>query len=161
MMFSNAKCGLSAKTIERDLEVTYKTAWRMAHLIRGALKQSEEPLKGAVELDLAFFGGKGDAGTNNERLGAVFEAKTKVLAAIERKGHARVRIVDSGSARNHKLFLWQNVSTMNTRLMTDATLHLNRVALPYERHSVNHKRGEYVRGDAHTNTVDWFWSHVK
>ena len=51
MMFSNAKSGLSAKTIQRDLEITYKCAWRMARLIRGALKQSEESLKGEVELD--------------------------------------------------------------------------------------------------------------
>ena len=84
MMFSNAKSGLSAKTIQRDLEITYKCAWRMAHLIRGALKQSEEPLHGDVELDLAFFGGKGDAGKNLEHLRDVFRAKTKVLAAIER-----------------------------------------------------------------------------
>src|SRR3989338_8192631 len=111
MMFSNAKSGLAAKTIQRDLEITYKCAWRMAHLIRGTLTQSEEPLKGDVELDLAFFGAKGVAGPNNERLSDVFRAKTKVLAAIERKGQARAQVVGSGSARNHKNFLWQNVST--------------------------------------------------
>ena len=66
MMFSNAKSGLAAKTIQRDLEITYKCAWRMARLIRSTLKQSDEVLKGNVELDLAFFGGKGDAGKNNE-----------------------------------------------------------------------------------------------
>lgn len=161
MMFSNAKSGLSAKTIQRDLEITYKCAWRMAHLIRDALKQSDEPLKGAVELDLAFFGGKGDAGKNNERLSEVFKAKTKVLAAIERNGGMRARVVASGSAKNHKDFLWQNVSTIDTKLMTDKALQLDRVARPYDRHSVHHKKQEFVRGEAHTQTVDWFWSHVK
>ena len=161
MMFSNAKSGLAAKTIQRDLEVTYKTAWRMAHLIRGALTQSDEPLKGEVELDLAYFGGKGDAGKNNERLSDVFKAKTKVLAAIERKKKARAQVVSSGSARNHKNFLWQNVSTKETKLMTDKTLHLDNVAKPYDRHSVHHKKREFVRGRVHTQTVDWFWSNTK
>jgi transposase len=161
MMFSNAKSGLSAKTIQRDLEVTYKCAWRMARLIRGALRQSEEPLAGDVELDLAYFGGKGDAGKNSERLKEVFKAKTRVLAAIERTGQARARVVANGSAKNHKNFLWQNVSTKDTRLMTDKALQLDNVARPYDRHSVHHKKKEFVRGSVHTNTVDWFWSHVK
>ncbi|OGG72663.1 hypothetical protein A3A38_00295 [Candidatus Kaiserbacteria bacterium RIFCSPLOWO2_01_FULL_53_17] len=161
MMFSNAKSGLAAKTIQRDLEITYKCAWRMAKLIRGSLKQSEEPLKGEVELDLAYFGGRGVAGKNNEHLSDVFRAKTKVLAAIERKGQMRARVVTSVSARNHKNFLWQNVSTKDTKLMTDKTLHLDRVARPYERHSVHHKKREFVRGRVHTQTVDWFWSNTK
>ncbi|HEY4487379.1 MAG TPA: IS1595 family transposase [Candidatus Paceibacterota bacterium] len=161
MMFSNAKSGLAAKTIQRDLEITYKCAWRMARLIRSTLKQSDEVLKGNVELDLAFFGGKGDAGKNNERLSDVFKAKTKVLAAIERKKKARAQVVSSGSARNHKNFLWQNVSTKGTKLMTDKTLHLDNAARPYDRHSVHHKKQEYVRGDVHTQTVDWFWSNTK
>lgn len=161
MMFSNAKCGLSAKTIQRDLEVTYKCAWRMARLIRGALQQSEEPLTGDVELDLAYFGGKRSAGKNQEHMKDVFRTKTRVLAAVERKGQARARVVSSGSAKNHKHFLWQNVSTKDTRLMTDKALQLDNVAKPYDRHSVHHKKKEFVRGDAHTQTVDWFWSNVK
>src|SRR3989338_4529687 len=161
MMFSNAKSGLAAKTIQRDLEITYKCAWRMAKLIRSTLKQSEDPLKGEVEMDLAYFGGKGIAGKNNERLSEVFKAKTKALAAIERKREARAQVVSSGSAKNHKNFLWQNVSTKDTKLMTDKTLHLDRVARPYERHSVHHKKREFVRGRVHTQTVDWFWSNTK
>src|SRR3989344_9569630 len=127
MMFSNAKSGLAAKTIQRDLEITYKCAWRMAKLIRSTLKQSEDPLKGEVEMDLAYFGGKDIAGKNNERLSEVFKAKTKVLAAIERKREARAQVVSSGSAKNHRNFLWQNVSTKDTKLMTDKALQLDNV----------------------------------
>jgi transposase len=161
MMFSNAKSGLAAKAVQRDLEITYKCAWRMVHLIRGTLKQSEKPLKGDVELDLASFGDKGDAGKNNEQLKEVFRAKTRVLAAIERKGQARAQVVKSGSARNHKNFLWQNISTNGTRLMTDKALQLDNVARSYERHGVYHRKKEFVRGSAHSQTVDWFWSNVK
>ena len=45
--------------------------------------------------------------------------------------------------------------------MTDRALQLDNVARPYDRHSVHHKKREFVRGLAHTQTVDWFWSHVK
>ena len=161
MMFSNAKSGLAAKTIQRDLEITYKTAWRMAHLIREALKQSEDPLSGIVEMDMGFFGGKGVAGKNLEHLSDVFRAKTKVFAAVERKGRIRAKVTKDGSARSHKNFLWQNVSTINTRLMTDGALPFTHSASPYKRESVEHRKKEYVRGDVHTNSADSFWSHVK
>ena len=161
MMFSNAKSGLAAKTIQRDLEVTYKCAWRMARLIREALKQSDDPLSGVVEMDMGYFGGKGVAGKNLEHLSDVFRAKTKVFAAIERKGRVRAQVVKDGSAKSHKNFLWQNVSTKGTRLMTDGALHLTHGASPYQRESVTHRRKEYVRGDVHVNSTENFWSHVK
>jgi transposase len=161
MMFSNAKSGIAAKTIERDLEITYKTAWRMATLIRSTLLQSEEPLTGVVETDMGYFGGKGVAGKDNKHLSAVMKAKTKVFAAIQRKGGTRAKVVKDGSAKTHKNFLWQHVSTKSTKLMTDGALPFVNSASPYDREFVSHKRGEFVRGNVHTNSADSFWSHVK
>lgn len=58
-LMSSTRCGISAKQIERELGVTYKTAWRMAHLIRQELMgRSDEPLSGAVELDETWVAGK-------------------------------------------------------------------------------------------------------
>lgn len=57
MVASNAKSSMSAKALERDLEVTYKTAWRMLRLIREALDQGDEKLKGDVEADTGYIGG--------------------------------------------------------------------------------------------------------
>jgi transposase len=161
MMFSNAKSGLSAKTIQRDLEITYKCAWRMATLIRGSLIQSEEKLSGIVEADMGFFGGKGVGGKDNEHLGAVMRAKTKVFGAIARGSGMRAKVVPDGSARVHKQFLDAHVTHVNTHLMTDAAQHYTHSAKKFFRESVNHKRGEYVRGKVHTNSMDSFWSHVK
>ncbi len=154
MMFSNAKSGLAAQTIQRDLEITYKTAWRMAHLIRSRLMQSEAVLSGIVELDTGYIGGK----AKKERMMA---NKSTIFAAIQRGGSMRAEVTKDGSAKSHKNFLWKNVSTVDTRLMTDGALHLDRVALPYKRESVHHRKKEYVRGDVHINTVESFWSHVK
>ena len=87
--------------------------------------------------------------------------KTKVFAAVERTGQMRAKVVRDGSAKTHRDFLWQHVSTKDTRLMTDSALHYTHSAAPYARESVDHHRGEYVRGDVHTNTADAFWVHVK
>ena len=87
--------------------------------------------------------------------------KSTVFAAIQRGGEMRAEVTKDGSAKSHKNFLWKNVSTKNTRLMTDGALHLDRVALPYKREFVVHRRKEYVRGDVHVNNVENFWSHVK
>src|SRR3989338_4162605 len=79
MVFSNAKSGISAKTMERDLEVTYKTAWRMLRMIRQGLRQGTALLHGDVEMDTGYFGGKGRAGKDNEYLGQVMRKKAIVF----------------------------------------------------------------------------------
>ena len=97
MVFSNAKSGISAKTIQRDLEVTYKCAWRMLTLIRKSLKQSEEVLRGDVEMDAGYFGGKGNAGRDNRDLSKVMKKKSVVFAAIQRGGEMRAQVVPDDS----------------------------------------------------------------
>jgi len=154
MVFSNAKSGISAKVIERDLEITYKCAWRMLTLVRGALRQSEETLYGDVEVDTGYIGGKA-------RLERRMHNKSTVFAAKQRKGSMRVEVTKDGSARAHKNFIWKNVSTKQTRLLTDSANHFLKVAAPYKREAVNHNKKEYVRGDAHVNSAENFWSHVK
>lgn len=154
LVFSNAKCGISAKVIERDLEITYKCAWRMLTIIRGALAQSEEVLRGDVEVDTGYIGGKA-------RLERRMANKSTVFAAIRRGGGMRAEVTRNASAKAHKNFVWKNVSTKETRLLTDKANRFNRIALPYRREAVNHSKGEYVRGDIHVNNAENFWSHVK
>lgn len=160
LFFANAKSGISAKELQRELEVTYKTAWRMLHLIRKALPKNDEPLTGDVEVDTGYFGGKGIAGKDNVNLSQVMAQKSVVMAAIERNGEARVEVVKDASAKSHKNFIWKNVSTKAT-LMTDSASTYQKVAAPYKREAVNHSKGQYVRGKAHINTVETFWAHVK
>jgi transposase len=154
LVFSNAKCGISARVIERDLEVTYKCAWRMLSLIRYALAQREEVLSGDVEVDTGYIGGYAP----KERMMA---NKSTVFAAIQRKKEARAEVTEDASAVAHKNFIWKNVSTINTRLMTDGANRFHVIAKPYDRHAVHHRKKEYVRGDVHINNTENFWSHVK
>jgi transposase-like protein len=57
-LMTSTRCGISAKQLERELGVTYKTAWRMANRLRSMLDQDDESLSGTVEVDESYFGGK-------------------------------------------------------------------------------------------------------
>lgn len=160
LTFSNAKSGISAKEMERQLEVTYKTAWRILHLIRKALEQDGK-LSGDVEMDSAFFGGRFKSGKDNARQKEAIAAKTVVMGAVERGGKARLLIVPDNKAKTHGDFLYEMIDPQGTRLLTDKTNRLNKVAVGFNRHSVDHGKGEYVRGDVHANTIEGFWSHIK
>jgi transposase len=159
-VFSNAKSGVSAKEMERQLAVTYKTAWRMLHLIRKALQQDGK-LSGDVEMDTAYFGGRYKSGKYNEKQKEAMAAKSVVMGAIERGGKARLMIVPDSTAKTHGDFLAEVVEPHGTRLMTDKTNRLDKVALGFTRLTVDHHSGEYVRGDVYANTIDAFWSHIK
>ena len=160
LTFSNAKSGISAKEMERQLEVTYKTAWRILHLIRKALEQDGK-LSGDVEMDSAFFGGRFKSGKDNAKQKEAIAAKTVVMGAVQRGGKARLLIVPDNKAKTHGDFLNEMIDPQGTRLLTDKTNRLDKVAIGFNRHSVDHGRGEYVRGDVHANTIEGFWSHIK
>ncbi len=157
-IFSNAKSGISAKELERQLGVTYKCAWRMLTLIRKALGQGKDKLKGTIEMDTAYFGGKGNAGKDNVRLSEVMAAKGVVIGAIQRGGDLRALVVPNSSGAEHVKFITENME-QGSRLMTDGV----RRNTPdgYTKEGVNHNKKEFRRGDVHINNVEVFWGHAK
>lgn len=158
-IFSNAKSGISAKELERQLGCTYKTAWRMLWLIRQALKQDNDKLTGTVEMDTAYFGGRVSAGANNKNLSASMMAKTTVMGAVERGGKLRLKVVPNASAETISDFLENNVSK-DAVLMTDNAKTYVNSAKPFNRSFVNHKIS-YVKGDIHINNIETLWGHIK
>lgn len=158
-IFSNAKSGISAKELERQLGVTYKCAWRMLKKIREALSQDSDKLDGTVEMDVAYFGGKGDAGKNNENLSKVMKMKAAVMGAVSRGGKVRLKVVPDASAMTIQAFLARNVAS-TARLITDDAFTYVRSASNYAREIVRHKE-EYVRGDVHINGIETLWGHIK
>lgn len=86
-IFSNAKSGISAKEMERQLGVTYKCAYRILSQIRKALKQDDDKLQGNVEIDSTYMGEKG---RHNE-----VSDKAVVIAAVERGGRVKTEIIKS------------------------------------------------------------------
>ena len=91
-LMTSTRCGISAKQLERELGVTYKTAWRMAKEIRHTLmEQEEEPLSGTIEADETYIGGK-RRGTKRGRAGADSH-KVPVFGMVERQGEVRVMTI--------------------------------------------------------------------
>ncbi|MEK7551920.1 MAG: IS1595 family transposase [Patescibacteria group bacterium] len=160
-IFSNAKSGISAKEMERQLGVTYKCAWRILSMIRKSLKQDNTKLKGEVEIDTGFFGGKGYGGENNERLSHVMTKKSIVNVAVERGGKIKAEIIPVASAQIMESFIKRNIESKATKIFTDTSAVYVRSDIVYKRESVNHSKKEYVRGKAHVNTVETFFSHLK
>lgn len=159
-VFSNAKSGISAKQIERDLEVTYKCAWRILLLIRKALKQDNRKLKGDVEMDSAYFGGRFKAGKDNARQKEAIAAKSVVMAAVERNGLMKAEMVSDSGAKTHADFITKHIAKGEARLLTDGSNMYAKAVFGLKHESVDHQT-EYARGDVHINRVETFWSHVK
>lgn len=152
--FSTSKNGVSAKKIERDLGVTYKTAWRMCKQVRKLMEQDDMVLEGSVEVDETYIGGK------HERKYGVSK-KSAVFGAVERDGMAKAKFVKSTGARvlipEIELGIAQGSSVYSDEWGAYKSLGKR----GYTHTTVNHSSLEYVRGIAHTNTIEGFWSQLK
>lgn len=162
LLFSNAKSGISAKQLERELEVTYKCAWRILSQIRKSLPQSSEPLKGDIEVDSSYIGGRGYGGKNNEKLGEAMAKKSIVTAAIKR-GKTKIlkaEISPNVGAATLERFVRSNVKPTGGWLMTDAANTYKRLKEDYCHDSVDHSK-EFVKGSVHVNNVETWFAHLK
>lgn len=156
-----SKKGISAHQLFRMLGFgSYRTAWFMAHRIREAMRdQSLAPLGGegkAVEADETYIGRK--RGWQPQRGGA---HKMKVLSLVERGGKVRSVRMDNVTADDVGAVVRANVAR-ESRLMTDEARYYREVGAEMAGHeSVNHSAEEWVRGKAHTNTLEGFFSVFK
>src|SRR3954464_9486542 len=181
-LMTSTRCAVSAKHLERELGVTYKTAWRMANLIRNKLmvEDGDEPLSGDVEVDETLIGGKPRAAdrARAKRQAAAWQSsqvvshpsqiarlaqrpKTMVFGAVERGGRIRATVIPDSQA----VTLSGNVRRFvlpSARLITDDWRGYADVGRDYAQHdTINHSAGVYVSGDVHTNTIEGFWATVK
>ena len=157
-LFSQAKTGLAATELQRQIGCTYKTAWRMLAVIRSTL-HTEIELDGIVEMDEAYFGGKQRRiGSNNEynKVGN----KAAVVGAVKRGGKMVHRVVPNVKVDVIQGFLHKTVLRGST-LHTDGSSRYKNITKRYTHSAVNHNKGEYVRGTVHTNNIEVFWSNVK
>lgn len=168
-LLSASKKGMSAHQLHRMLGVTYKTAWFMAHRIREAMNDPDPgPLGGKdriVEADETYLGGnKGEWEFINGigwRRKRGYAGKRAIVALVERDGRARSFHVDRVNSKTIKSILFTNV-TRDTHLMTDEAQLYKAPGRQYASHKrVVHSKREYVREDAHTNTIEGFFSIFK
>jgi transposase len=170
----STRCGISAKQLERELGVTYKTAWRMFHLIRNELMtQDDEPLSGDVEMDETYIGGKPRAKdratwagmTPHERKVAVQhwsnQKKTTVFGMVERGGKVSAHVVPSRQRDTLMHHVETKVLPASVVYTDEAPAYDTLKSDGYEHRRIYHAQKVYVAGDRHTNTIEGFWSLVK
>lgn len=160
-----SKKGISAHQLHRMLGITYKAAWFMAHRIRHAMKEGplQMKLRGKVEVDETYIGGKQENRHNDMRRRGVMPRKTQVVALVTRRGKARAFPVKNvGKEQLH--------NTIKENVRQDATIYTDRwkaytgigKAFDGGHHTVNHSMSQYVRpGNIHTNSVESFFSLLK
>jgi len=158
-LLCSSKKGMSAHQLHRQLGITYKSAWFMAHRIRYAMAQkpTKRKMRGTIEADETYVGGKG------RRIGRLtgFENKTPVVALVQRGGKVRSFVVSHVSATTLKNVLLENVHS-SSHLMTDEHDGYRIFGKQFASHqTVTHAKYEYARGDVTTNTVEAFFGLLK
>lgn len=156
-LMTSTRVGISAKQIQRETGVTYKTAWRMMKQVR-TLMAEQLKLSGPVEIDEAEFGGL-DANKHKHLRGG---AKTIAFGAVERGGRVATAIISDANRKTVFPVVKEIVPPESTIYTDGAPIYktLRWTGENYIHESVNHREA-YVKGNAHTNTIDGFWSLVK
>ena len=162
-LFTTTRNGVAAKRVEREIGVTYKTAWRMCHEIRkymGAL-DSDDPLGGpdcTVEIDETLIGGK----VEGKGAGRHLENKTFVLGMYERGGELVTKVITN--VRRETLF-----TQIGRQILPGTTIHTDELhsyrglnLRGFRHQSVNHSAGEYVSAfGCSVNALEGYWSMLK
>jgi transposase len=162
-LMTSTRCGISAKQIERELGVTYKTAWRMCHEIRHKLMvQGDGPFTGiAVEADETYIGGK----RRGERVGRPGKdsRKVPVFGIVERRPGGQVVAVTVPNVSQAALqpHILKRVLPSSTVYTDEYTSYRDLKKQGYDHRRIHHAERVYVSGDIHTNTIEGFWSLTK
>ena len=161
-LMTSSKTGISAHQLHRVLEVTYKTAWFLAHRIREAMRSGElAPFGGeggVVEIDETYIGK-----VKGKKVQRGVHHKMAVLALVHREsGTCRTFHIDKANKDTILPIVLQNVDR-ETYVMTDESgIYRDQFRPIFLGHGhVNHKAGEYGRGRIHTNTVEGYFSIFK
>jgi transposase len=153
---ASTRCGISAKQIQRESGVTYKTAWRMFRQIRTLFEQGFPKFTGEVEADETYIGGK-----RRGKRGRGAEGKSKVIGIVQREGKVTASVIPD--VKRHTILPY-----MVKQVDRDAVLYtdefpsydtMSRLGFTHLR--VRHHDREYARGRIHTNSIEGFWSLVK
>ena len=147
-LMGSTRCGISAKQVQREVGVTYKTAWRMFKQIRSLLSAGDMQLEGStVEVDEAYYGGVRKFNRGRPMRGD--RKKTPIIGLVERGGNVVAKVIKHAGANE----LLGNIRNLQDKYGRPAN---------YKHFRIRHKSGYYVRdGHIHTQTVEGFWSLIK
>jgi transposase-like protein len=158
-LMTESKKGMSACQIQRTLALgSYRTAWFLCHRIRAAMKEvNPEPLKGTVEVDETYVGGK------RRHVGRGYRGnKVAVIGALERKGPVRMQTLKWVDKQKLHEFIHKTTAPDTEKIYTDEHPGYRGIQDEDTKHgTVNHSKEEWVHGDIHTNGIESVWSLLK
>ncbi len=167
----NSKSGISSKELQRNIGVTYKTAFYTSMRVRCGMLIDDSCLHGIVEADESYFGGKArkrnkhshkdtaNLSTTTLKRGRGTN-KISVAGMVERSGNVKTKVIEKLTKRNLLVFLKKTVDTKDSLLMTDGFRSYKEFDKHVERMVINHKK-QFSKGIVHVNTIEGFWSYIK
>ena len=155
-LMGSTRCRISAKQLQRELGVTYKTAWRMFKQIRSMLGEDVMSLLEQVEVDETYVGGK-----RRGKRGRGAEGKSVVMGMIQRKGKVVATVVPDVKAATLIPIIKEKVLPRSVVYTDELPSYDSLSRMGYLHRQIHHASRVYVIGDIHTNTVEGFWSLVK
>jgi len=168
-LMGSTRCGISAKQVQRETGVTYKTAWRMFKQIRTLLSDGDLQLEGpTVEIDEAYYGGTRKFKRGRPMRGDL--KKTPIVGIVQRNGKAIARVVDHVTSNSLLKTVRKHVVPGSVIYTDDFNLyhgipHMKGPGgrnLQFTHYTINHSLGKYVKkGHIHTNSVEGLWSLIK
>ncbi len=164
----NSKKGISGYQLQREISVTYKTAWRMLHKIRQAMgnkKNNDDDdnfMNSIIEIDETYLGGKAENKHMNEKIKAKGKFKKDIaLGMLERAKEVRAFKLDDTKIITIYNKIIENVEK-DSKIITDEHRAYYRLHSKYHHVAVNHSKGEFKKSDdLHTNSIEGFWSILK
>lgn len=165
-LMSSTRCGISAKQLEREIGVTYKTAHRMFKQVRTLLSQeNEDKLEGDVEIDETAGGAKHSRASDTRRGVAHIKKSQRptIWGAVERGGRVRATVIKSRAKQDVERPIHKYVLP-SSMIFTDEykSYDHDRLSGQYLGHRrIKHKAGIYVDGDVHTQTIEGFFGLFK
>jgi len=160
-LLMTARKGISSMQLAKEIGVRQSSAWFLLQRIRGACGAPVEPLKGIVEADETFIGGKENNKHMYRRIKDGVSEKVAVIGMRERGGNVVAKVLDSKGGIAIRSMVHNHVQA-GTRIMADENPSYQALTKQaYTVDAVTHSAGEYVRGDIHTNSIESVWAVLK
>lgn len=162
-LMGSTRCGISAKQIQRETGVTYKTAWRMFKQIRTLMSEDIRLEGSSVEVDETYYGGKLINKHRNKLKQGTHKDKQPVFGMVERGGRVIARVTPDAKEKTLLPIMAERILPASTVYSDSYTPYdnIHKMEQGYTHHRINHAAKVYVMGHVHTQTIEGFWSLLK